>query len=198
MSSYLMGETSVPTASRASQTRQAGYVSHDWVPLKSRMIRNVNSAMHKAGSPLSAIKMRKMVNFPAAELNQSSFAGDEMMGAFLPGLFSAKLASKTLAKFDPTAKQAKYGKVIRAGVIGGLSLVPVVGLGLSAAASAGFALKANADANKSAAAIQQQVIQNAMVPTPESPEVGPAGEKKSSIVPLLGIGAAAIAALTML
>ena len=131
----------------------------------------------------------------------SYMLGNDMMGAFLPGLFSARLASKTIAKFDPTSQTAQYGKVVRAGVIGGLSMVPVVGLGLSAVASGAFALKVRADSVKSAARTQQQqVIQNALTSSPAAPEVGPAGmeDKKKSLLPILGIGAAVVAALTML
>jgi hypothetical protein len=147
--------------------------------------------------------------------------GEDFMGAFLPGLFSAKLAKKTLAKFDPTSSTAKYGKVVKAGVIGGLNLIPVVGTAASVAMGSVFMLKSAADAaakkkKAEAAAVQQNAITNAMSNTPSSMGAGPnagvgsgtttetgtttdAGDKKNSgLIPLLGIGAAAIAALTML
>jgi len=149
----------------------------------------------------------------------SYMMGDEMMGAFLPGLFSAKLASKTIAKFDPTSAKAKYGKVIKAGVIGGLNFIPVIGTGLSVAAGTGFMMKSGLDQAKRVkqlqAAQQQKVITNASVPSPAAPLIDAAGvdqsgsavstgstgstdTQKKSILPILGIGAAAVAALTMM
>jgi hypothetical protein len=138
----------------------------------------------------------------------SYMMGDDMLGAFLPGLFSWKLAKKTIAKFDPTSSTAVYGKAMKAGIIGGLNFIPVVGTGLSVAAGAGFMLKSSADQNKrlktQQAQQQQAIIQNAMVPTPASPEIGSAGNvsaSNASTGPLIGIGAvvlSVIAALTML
>jgi len=132
--------------------------------------------------------------------------GDEFLGAFLPGLFSWKLAKKTIAKFDPTSSTAVYGKAMKAGIIGGLNFIPVVGTGLSVAAGAGFMLKSAKDQAKRNNQIlsqqqQQAIIQNAMAETPAAPGVGPDGRTKSSAGPLIGIGAtalAAIMALTML
>lgn len=143
----------------------------------------------RTGVPISTLRSRRMINASVSSKQTAAMFGDDMMGAFLPGLFSAKLASKTLAKFDPTAKNAKYGKIVRTGlaITGG-----VLTGGLAAGAiNSGLQALGASRASVTRTSQQSQVSTPIISPEPES-------EKKSSVLPILGIGAAAVAALTMM
>lgn len=139
----------------------------------------------------------------------SYLMGEELLGGkFLPGLFSAKLAKKTLAKFDPTSKTAKYGKVVSKGI--GFVTGGLIGAKASSAifTAIGSARGAQKQAKKAVqtqeAAVQQQAIYQAQEPTPAAPEISPipgpqpASESKPSILVPALVGIGLVAAATMM
>lgn len=112
----------------------------------------------------------------------SYLSGDEMMGAFLPGLFNAKLLKKNLAKIDPTSKTGLVGNIAQR--------LPLVGPIFGVAGAIGGGIRS---ASKTAGAAPSLAV-----PTIESlpgNSYTPDTKKKSDVIPLVLVGAAGIAVL---